>query len=140
MIKNRSMPQSVIIPEIPYPDVLAAAEWLCSNFGFSERLRIGNHRVQLTFDQGDIVVTGAAGRQVPSHSIMIRLVRIDDHYAHSVRMGVKIVSPPSDYPYGERQYTAEDPAGHHWTFSQTLMDIDPMDWGGFVKDKYKNNP
>ena len=27
---------------------------------------------------------------------------------------------PTDFEYGERQYNAEDPAGHQWTFSETL--------------------
>jgi len=31
---------------------------------------------------------------------------------------------------GERQYTAEDPAGHQWTFSETLADVSPEEWGG----------
>ena len=34
--------------------------------------------------------------------------------------GAKILSEPADFPYGERQYTAEDPAGHQWTFSETF--------------------
>ena len=29
-----------------------------------------------------------------------------------------------------RQYTAEDHAGHQWTFSETLADIAPETWGG----------
>ena len=37
---------------------------------------------------------------------------------------------PTDFPYGERQYTAEDPSGHRWTFSQTLADVAPEEWGG----------
>jgi uncharacterized glyoxalase superfamily protein PhnB len=37
---------------------------------------------------------------------------------------------PTDFEYGERQYTAEDPAGHQWTFSQTLDDVAPESWGG----------
>jgi hypothetical protein len=37
---------------------------------------------------------------------------------------------PTDFEYGERQYTAEDPFGHRWTFSQTLRDVAPEDWGG----------
>ena len=36
---NRSMPPGVIIPEIPYPDVSEAVDWLCRPFGFAERLR-----------------------------------------------------------------------------------------------------
>jgi hypothetical protein len=38
--------------------------------------------------------------------------------------------PPTDYPYGERQYSTEDPAGHTWTFSQTIKDVNPAEWGG----------
>ncbi len=38
---NRSMPLGVIIPELAYADVRAAAEWLCRTFGLVERLRIG---------------------------------------------------------------------------------------------------
>jgi hypothetical protein len=34
--------------------------------------------------------------------------------------------------YGERQYSAEDFAGHRWTFTQTIADIDPKDWGGMA--------
>ena len=37
---------------------------------------------------------------------------------------------PRTTPYGERQYTAEDPGGHHWTFSQSIADVDPASWGG----------
>jgi uncharacterized glyoxalase superfamily protein PhnB len=37
---------------------------------------------------------------------------------------------PSDFEFGERQYTAEDPAGHQWTFSETLEDVHPESWGG----------
>ena len=44
--------------------------------------------------------------------------------------GAKIVDEPRDFEYGERQYTAEDPAGHQWTFSETLADVAPEEWGG----------
>jgi len=37
---------------------------------------------------------------------------------------------PTDFEYGERQYEAADPAGHRWTFSETLDDVDPATWGG----------
>ncbi len=32
-----------------YPDVGEAVDWLCRSFGFVERLRIGDHRSQLSF-------------------------------------------------------------------------------------------
>ena len=27
---------------------------------------------------------------------------------------------------------AEDPGGHHWTFSQSIADVDPAEWGGVL--------
>jgi uncharacterized glyoxalase superfamily protein PhnB len=132
MIKNRSMPQATIIPEIPYPDVNQAASWLARAFGFAERLRIGNHRVQLTFGDGAIIVTSQEGHERSPYSLMVRVPDVDAHCRHAESHGAKIVSPPTDYLYGERQYTATDFAGHTWTFSQTISDIDPSEWGGIL--------
>jgi hypothetical protein len=39
---------------------------------------------------------------------------------------------PTDFEYGERQYTAEDPARHQWTFSETRADVHPDEWGGIL--------
>jgi uncharacterized glyoxalase superfamily protein PhnB len=41
-----------------------------------------------------------------------------------------ILAEPADFPYGERQCTVQDPWGHRWTFSQTISDVAPEDWGG----------
>jgi uncharacterized glyoxalase superfamily protein PhnB len=60
-------------------------------------------------------------------------VRVSDAHAHCERArehGARIVMEPTDFEYGERQYAAEDIAGHQWTFSQTLADVAPEDWGG----------
>ena len=130
MVKNRSMPPGTVIPEIPYPDVRQAAEWLSRTFGFKERLRIRNHRIQLTFGEGSIVVTSQIGEPSPRNSIMVRVENADAHYQQAKNRGAKILQPPTDYPFGERQYTAQDLAGHTWTFSQTIADIDPSEWGG----------
>jgi uncharacterized glyoxalase superfamily protein PhnB len=130
---NRSMPPSVVIPVLSYPDVREAVDWLCRSFGFVERLRIGDHRAQLSFGAGSLVVTGQpgdAGGAGPS--VMVRVADVDAHCGHARQSGARIVSPPTDYPYGERQYTVEDPGGHRWTFSQTIADVDPMDWGGVL--------
>jgi uncharacterized glyoxalase superfamily protein PhnB len=61
------------------------------------------------------------------------MVRVDDASAHCERArehGARIVMEPTDFEYGERQYTAEDLAGHQWTFSETLADVAPEEWGG----------
>jgi uncharacterized glyoxalase superfamily protein PhnB len=134
---NRSMPPGLIIPVLGYRDLRSAVEWLCHAFGFTERLRIGLHRVQLTFGNASMVAvnvrsegTGAAPPDPGSHSVMMRVPDADVHCRHARAAGARIISEPADYPYGERQYTAEDVGGHRWTFSQTIGDVDPADWGG----------
>jgi uncharacterized glyoxalase superfamily protein PhnB len=126
------MPPAVIIPELPYPDVRAAVDWLCLTFGFTERLRIGNHRAQLSFGEGSLVVTQRNEGLNASSNVMVRVENIESHYRHTRESGARILSEPTDYPYGERQYTVEDPGGHHWTFSQTIADVDPKSWGGIL--------
>jgi uncharacterized glyoxalase superfamily protein PhnB len=128
MITNRSMPPGIIIPELPYDDVSVAATWLCQTFGFKERLRIGNHRIQLSFGQGSVVVI--EGKESGTSYVLVHVDDVDNHYERAKQSGAQIIRPPADYPYGERQYTAEDLGGHRWTFSQTIADIDPKTWGG----------
>jgi len=127
LIENRAMMRASVIPELRYEDVGEAAEWLCRAFGFRERLRIGDHRVQLVFGEGALV---ASDNGAPRGIVMVRVEDADAHHEQAVRNGARILSPPTDYPYGERQYTAEDPAGHHWTFSQSIADVDPGEWRG----------
>ena len=62
--------------------------------------------------------------------MLVRVEAADSHYEHARQHGARILQPPTDYPYGERQYTAEDFAGHRWSFSQSIADVAPEDWGG----------
>jgi uncharacterized glyoxalase superfamily protein PhnB len=134
---NRSIPHATVVPVLVYPDVREAVEWLSAAFGFSERVRIGeNHRAQLSVGDGAVIVGDTHGeRRAPgagelTHAVM---VRVDDANAHCERArahGARIVMEPTDFEYGERQYHAEDLAGHHWTFSETLADVAPEEWGG----------
>jgi uncharacterized glyoxalase superfamily protein PhnB len=128
MKTNRSMPPGTVIPELPYDDVRTAAAWLCRTFGFQERLRIGNHRCQLTFDEASVV---AIERKEPGISyVLVHIDDVDSHYERVKGSGAQIINPPTDYSFGERQYTVEDLGGHRWTFSQTIADVDPRAWGG----------
>ena len=83
MRSNRSMPEARIIPELAYPDVTAAADWLCTAFGFSIRLRIADHRIQLALGAGALILrTGkVAPESCSSHSVMLRVENIDEHHA-----------------------------------------------------------
>ena len=131
MIANRSVPSSTVIPELAYDDVPAASDWICRAFGFKERLRIGDHRAQLVFGEGAVILTsrGAKGHG----AVLMRVPDADRHHEQAKRSGAKILQPPTDHPYGERQYSAEDIGGHVWTFSQSIADIDPASWGGTLR-------
>lgn len=136
MQPNRSMSDSQVIPELAYPDVVSASSWLCTAFGFSERLRIANHRIQLRYGAGAVIlVTGPDAREPAvqtGHSVLVRVDNVDEHFAQAQRAGARVAGPPATYPYGERQYSALDLAGHRWTFSQTIADMHPSDWGGLL--------
>ena len=131
MIANRSVPSATVIPELPYDDVPAASDWICRAFGFKERLRIGDHRAQLVCGDGAVILTsrGAKGHG----AVLMRVADADLHHAQAKRSGARILQPPTDHPYGERQYSAEDIGGHVWTFSESIADVDPASWGGTLR-------
>jgi hypothetical protein len=78
---NRSVPPCVVIPVLIYPDPSAAADWLSKAFGFTIRLRIANHRVQMK--AGDGCFTIAEGKVVPnnSHIVVLFSARPFNHYS-----------------------------------------------------------
>lgn len=133
MLSNRSMPQCTVIPELAYPNIREASDWLCDAFGFTVRLRIADHRAQLNVGDGAVVLTAgdASDKQEKlAQSVMVRVEDVDQHCDRAKARGARIVRPPADYPYGERQYTVVDIGGHGWTFSQSIADVNPEDWGG----------
>jgi hypothetical protein len=72
------MPSSTVIPDLPCRDVHAASQWLSGAFGFTPRLVIGSHRIQLlTGEGGDVVLFGAADPALSS--IMVRVTDADTH-------------------------------------------------------------
>ncbi len=134
---NRSVPSATVIPVLTYPDVRAAVEWLADAFGFVETVRIGeDHRSQLAFGDGAVIVADVLGDRRPprpgevTHSVLVRVADATAHCKRARAHGARILMPPTDFEFGERQYTAEDPAGHQWTFSETRADVAPEQWGG----------
>ena len=137
MLSNRSIPRATVIPVLAYPDVNQAAAWLCDAFGFSVRLRIGDHRVQLNVGDGAVILREMRPNEVNSplgvgHSVTIRVEDVDADCSRAKQHGARITQEPVTYPYGERQYNADDLAGHSWTFSESVADMHPEDWGGMA--------
>jgi uncharacterized glyoxalase superfamily protein PhnB len=139
MVTNRSAPTATIVPILIYEDVGQAIDWLCRAFGFSERLRHERDGVighaQLAVAEGAIMLGRQGGpfRSPPANEVSsyvhITVADVDQHFEHAKQAGARIVQAPTSMPFGERQYTAQDHAGHWWTFSQHVADVAPEDWG-----------
>lgn len=98
-------------------------------------LRVDTHRIQLNVGEGAMIVrefrpheTGAS--LGVGHSITVRIEDADAHCSRTREYGASITQDLTTHPYGERQYVAEDLAGHSWTFSQSVADLLSEDWGG----------
>jgi uncharacterized glyoxalase superfamily protein PhnB len=135
MLSNRSIPRATVIPVLAYPDVNQAAAWLSDAFGFTVRLRIGNHRVQLNVGDGAVIVREMRPNEINTvlgsgYSVTVRIDDADAHCNRARAHGARITQDPVTHPYGERQYNVVDFAGHSWTFSQSVADVHPQDWGG----------
>ncbi|HUH81197.1 MAG TPA: VOC family protein [Solirubrobacteraceae bacterium] len=136
MKSNRSVPSAITVPVLTVADVREAVAWLSEAFGFTERLRIGEgHRSQLEVPGGGAVILAEVrpDTRLPTpgsvaHSVLVRVTDARAHFERSRAAGARILMEPTDFGYGERQYAAEDPFGHRWTFSETLADIDPQEW------------
>lgn len=137
MKRNRSIPPSTVIPVLVYPDVRQAVTWLNAVFGFVERTRIGDsHRAQMSVgDDGAMIVADVRGEQQPPHGGVVThviKVRVDDveaQYQRASAHGARVLEPPTDREYGERECTLEDLAGHRWQFTQTVCDVAPEEYG-----------
>ncbi len=137
MKHNRSIPPATVIPVLVYPDVRAAVDWLTAAFGFAERVRIGeSHRAQMCIGaDGAMIVADVRGEQQPpranmvTHVIKVRVADVGAQFARARAAGAKVLEPPIDREYGERECTVEDLAGHRWQFSETLRDVSPEEYG-----------
>src|SRR3954451_13778466 len=137
VLPNRSIPRASVVPVLVYPDVRTAVAWLEAAFGFVEHVKIGeDHRSQLGYGDGAVSRLQALPARLPprpgeeTHAVLVRVDDARAHCEHARAHGAKILMEPTDFEYGERQYEAEDLAGHRWTFSETLRDVAPEEWGG----------
>ena len=137
MKPNRSIPPSTVIPVLVYPDVREAVAWLGAAFGFAERTRIGeSHRAQMSVgEDGAMIVADAQGeRHAPhagmvTHVMKVRVHNVGACYERARAHGARVLEPPTDREYGERECTVEDLAGHRWEFTETLRDVAPEAFG-----------
>ena len=90
--KNRSAPNTAVIPVLYYPDVREAVEWLTTALPFTVLLRNSDTRCQLSHSNGAIVVAkpGVHGNAASStlqgpgaHSVTLRVTAIDELFGRA---------------------------------------------------------
>jgi uncharacterized glyoxalase superfamily protein PhnB len=149
MIVNRSAPPGPVIPTLVYDDVGEAIGWLCDAFGFAEFFHYGRddkiEGAALFVGEGSVMLTtartghGSTAYRAPrpdelSQAVMVRVDDVDAHHGRAKERGAQILMEPQTHPFGERQYSALDFAGHLWAFTQSVADAAPEDWGGVTPE------
>ena len=154
MTKNPPSGMPRIVPMLSYEDVGGAADWLCSAFGFRERLRYTADdgtlsHVQLELEDGLVMLgnpeglyvspkrhaeTCDAARQVAetpyvSDGLHVYVDDVGAHYEQARRAGARVLSELEQTPFGDRHYRVEDLEGHRWLFAEHVRDVAPEDWG-----------
>lgn len=120
-----------IIAILVYADIAAAHDFLVGTFGFSPG---GFHRDEHgQVEHGEVSLDGETiwlHRVAPDHGLRsvaelgsatsmlnVFVEDVDAHHARSAAAGAKIIYPPTDQPYGQREYAVSDPEGRIWSFA-----------------------
>jgi uncharacterized glyoxalase superfamily protein PhnB len=147
MLKNRSVPTNCILPHVYYENVADALTWLTEVCGFVEHYRFELPDGQLhgvMMHHGDSwimlknsvrTLTSPAKLSVATHSLMVFIEDINEHYRHANSSGARIVEALFDTKYGERQYSVQDLEGNIWMFSKHIRDVSPDSWGATLANK-----
>jgi uncharacterized glyoxalase superfamily protein PhnB len=86
-------------------------------------------------EDGAMIVADVQGeRQAPhegvvTHVMKVRVDNVGAWYERARAHGARVLEPPIDREYGERECTVEDLAGHRWQFTETLRDVAPEAYG-----------
>lgn len=131
-----------ICPILRYADGPAALEFLPRAFGFE---LVADHRLpdgavahaDLRIGPSVVGVSSASASPPDTPWSSIRqgvYIRVDDpdaYHARAVREQADVVMPLTDQPYGSREFSLRDPAGHIWGFGTYGMgagDGEPTVW------------
>jgi PhnB protein len=126
-----------VAPYLLYEDPAAALEWLSAAFGFRERFRntLEDGRIdhaEMEIGEGLVMLASPGAdyrspRRLGGATALVH-VYVDDierHFERAKAGGAAIRNEPTEKPYGTIQYSAADPEGHLWLFSQQVREPDP---------------
>lgn len=124
------MRRSTVSPELAYPNIGEAIDRLSNAFGFTLRIRIGDHRAQLNVGDGVVILIEAARGISLKSAVMIRVEDVNAHYERARRNGVHMVREPPTIFTASANITRKILPATTWCFSHSTADVDPRDWGG----------
>ncbi len=119
-----------IIPILVYADITAAYDFLVDTFDFTPgglhqdggevlhaEVSMGGEAVWLHRVVADQHLRSVAELGTATGMLNVFVDDVDAHHARSVAAGADVLYPPTDQPYGQREYTATDPEGRIWSFA-----------------------
>jgi len=120
-----------IVTILVYADIAAAHDFLVDTFGFTSG---GIHRTgdgeivhgEVSLD-GEVIwlhrvspeygLRGVAEMGSATGMLNVFVDDVDAHHGRAVAAGATIVFPPTDQPYGQREYGVSDREGRLWSFA-----------------------
>lgn len=125
-------PAPQVVPYLLYADAGAAMDWLIKVFAFTERARAYNsdgtvRHAELVLDGGGVIMLGSPGPDFRGPAKLgavtqLQCITVTNLAAHRDRAQAAgaTVSEIGTRTNRARSYTADDPEGHRWYFSEPL--------------------
>ncbi len=123
----------VVTPYLVVRGAAAAIDFYKKAFGASEKmrmedgarighaeLRIGKSAIMLADEYPEHKILGPRALGGSPVRLQVETRDVDAVAARASAAGAKILQPPTDQPYGERNTKLEDPFGHVWIFSAPI--------------------
>jgi MerR family transcriptional regulator, thiopeptide resistance regulator len=125
---------STVIPVLVYADIAAAHDFLVTVFAFESggvhytadgtavhaEVRMGGSPIWLHAVVPESEMASPRDSRDSHGGLEVIVDDVDAHFAHSRDSGALIDRPPSDQPYGLREYGARDLENHRWYFSSPV--------------------
>lgn len=89
-----------------------------------------------------MIVADVGGEQQPprdgivTHVLKVRVVDVEAQFERARSYAARVLEGPTERPYGERECTIEDLAGHRWQFTETVRDMAPEEYGSETVDPW----
>jgi MerR family transcriptional regulator, thiopeptide resistance regulator len=117
-----------------YRDLAAAHAWLTSVFGLTSgplerndhgvavhgQVLAGDAVIWLHPQSAEYALASPVTLGSATGSVAVMVEDVDAHHQHAVQQGAEVLYPPTDQPYGYREYSARDLEGGLWSFMKAL--------------------